>query len=50
LLQATADYFGLTSYGGVSWACAQIREKQAEKKTFRITLERIESHIMQQQT
>ena len=49
-LQATADYFGLTSYGGVSWACAQIREKQAKEETFRISLERMENHILQQQT
>lgn len=49
-LQATADYFGLTSYGGVSWACAQIRAKQAVEKPFRTTLARMEEHIMQQQT
>ena len=49
-LQATAEHFGLTSYGGVSWACAQIRAKQAGERTFRNTLEHIEQQIMQQQT
>ena len=49
-LQATAEHFGLTSYGGVSWACAQIRAKQARGNTFRNTLEHIEHQIMQQQT
>ena len=41
-LQATAEYFGLSSYGGVSWACAQVRRKQAWEKSFRATLEQIE--------
>ena len=49
-LQATAEYFGLSSYGGVSWACAQVRRKQAAEKSFRATLERIEKQILQQQT
>ena len=49
-LQATAEYFGLSSYGGVSWACAQVRRKQAAEKFFRGTLERIEKQILQQQT
>jgi chromosomal replication initiation ATPase DnaA len=49
-LQATAEYFGLSSYGGVRWACAQVRRKQAAEKFFRGTLERIEKQILQQQT
>jgi len=49
-LQATAEHFGLTSYGGVSWACAQIRAKQAGEKTFRNTFEHLEQQITQQQT
>jgi hypothetical protein len=38
------------SYGGGSWACAEIRAQQAGEKTFRNTLEHIEKQIMQPQT
>ncbi len=49
-LQATADYFGLTSYGGASWAGAQIRVKREAEKSFRNKLNRLENQILQQQT
>jgi hypothetical protein len=49
-LQATAEYFGLTSYGGASWAGAQIRRKRDNEKFFRRKLERVEQQILQQQT
>lgn len=49
-LQATADYFGLTSYGGASWAGAQIRAKRDGEKSFRNKLSRMEKQILQQQT
>lgn len=44
-LQATADYFGLSSYGGVSWASTQIRRKRDREKSFQRKLQRIESQI-----
>jgi len=49
-LQATADYFGLSSYGGASWASTQIRRKRDSEKLFQRKLQRIESQILQQQT
>ncbi len=49
-LQATADYFGLTSYGGASWAGAQIRAKWEKEPAFRSKLKRLERQILQQQT
>lgn len=49
-LQATAAYFGLTRYGGVSWAGAKIRAKRDAEKPFREKLERMEKQILQQQT
>jgi len=45
-LQATAEYFGLTSYGGASWACAQIRRRRVTERTFRKKLEQIEKKIL----
>jgi putative transposase len=45
-LQATAEYFGLTSYGGASWACAQIRRRRAAERGFRMKLKQIEKHIL----
>ena len=47
-LQATADYFGLRSYGGVSWASTQIRRKRDREQSFQRTLQRLESQIIQQ--
>ncbi len=44
-LQATAEYFGLTSYGGASWACAQIRGRATERG-FRMKLKQTEKQIL----
>ncbi len=46
-LQATADYFGLSSYGGASWAGSQIRKKRDSEPSFRRKLERLEKQILQ---
>ena len=47
-LQATADYFGLSSYGGASWAGSQIRKKRDSEPSFRRKLERLERLIFPQ--
>lgn len=47
-LQATADYFGLSSYGGASWAGSQIRKKRDSEPSFRRKLERLELLILPQ--
>ncbi len=45
-LQATADYFGLSSYGGASWAGSQIRKKRDSEASFKRKLERLEQIIL----
>ncbi len=47
-LQATADYFGLSSYGGASWAGSQIRQKRDNEPSFKRRLERLERLILSQ--
>jgi len=35
-----------TSYGGASWACAQIRRRRAAERGFRMQLKQIEKQIL----
>jgi putative transposase len=41
-LPETAREFGVTSYGAVGWACAQVRDKQANDPQFKQRVEEIE--------
>jgi len=47
-LQETATQFGVTSYGAVGWACAQVRAKLAEDRKFRKRATQVEASIYQQ--
>ena len=49
-LQATATQFGVTNYGVVAWACAQMQAKLAKDVRFKKCVEQVESRIMQQKT
>ena len=49
-LWETASKFGVTSYGVVGWACAQVRAKQAKDPRFRKRLEQVKGIIDQHKT
>jgi hypothetical protein len=49
-LRETATEFGVSSYGVVGWACAQVRAKQANNPRFRKRLDQVELIIKQQKT
>ena len=47
-LSETAREFGVTSYGAVGWACAQVRAKQDTEPQFKKRVEEVEMSISQQ--
>ncbi len=46
-LPETAREFGVTSYGAVGWACAQVRAKQAAEPQFKKRVEKVEALFSQ---
>jgi len=46
-LSETAREFGVTSYGAVGWACAQVRAKQDTEPQFKKRVEEVEMSISQ---
>ena len=46
-LPETAREFGVTSYGAVGWACAQVRAKQAAEPQFKKRVEEVEALFSQ---
>ena len=46
-LPETAREFGVTSYGAVGWACAQVRAKQSEDPRFKQRVDQVEALISQ---
>jgi chromosomal replication initiation ATPase DnaA len=47
-LQETATQFGVTSYGVVGWACAQVRAKLVKVPRFKKQVAQVERLIIQQ--
>jgi len=46
-LTETAREFGVTSYGAVGWACAQVRAKQEAEPRFKRRVEAVKTLISQ---
>lgn len=49
-LKETRTRFDMGSYGGVGWACSQVRGRLTSDKEFRRRIERLERRIRQQKT